>query len=140
MNRKGFATFLVALCIFAVAIVLLSAGNTNYNNSTQKEVFSETNLFLTNYTVLLNRQAQSCDWIELATCVKTKSDAILDELLYQNILQCNSRPVFTITGTSPTGFLLSGTLSCSYEINVDGELIFSNEFSKEISVEKSGAP
>jgi hypothetical protein len=134
MNRKGFATFLVALCIFVVAIIMLNAGNTNYNHSTQKEVFSENNLFLTNYTVLLNRQAQNCDWAELTTCVKTRSDAILNALLYQNSLQCN-KPTFSSNGQG-----VNGTLTCTYDIIVDGELIFQNEFNKELFVEKFGAP
>ena len=131
MNKKGFATVLVALCVFVVAIILINSGNYNHTDNTQKELFFEANLFLTNYTILLNRQAQSCELPALATCVQAKSTAILNKALYQNPLQCN-RPTFSIND----GASVSGTLNCLYEITVDSEIAFRNEFSKEIIVEK----
>jgi hypothetical protein len=78
---KGFATIIVTISIFLIAVLLLGA-NPNQDVS-YKQNFSEIKVTLSNYEMLLNQVAQGCDWTlrtnEIQNCIDSNSNIILSK-------------------------------------------------------------
>ena len=139
--NKGFIAILVTITFFVAAALLMGMQQQTPQSASFKESFSQSELFLSNYEILLNQAAQDCNWsstdANIKTCVETDSNHILGNGSAIRIIPPYTTCFTTAPNKSPGINTVSFDLNCTTNINTTKGTLFYNNFKKRITASKS---
>jgi len=128
---KGFVSIIAVMAVFVLAVIMLSATSITPKNSSFKESFLDTKLFLGKYETLLNQKMQDFDWTlgeqEITDEIILVSEEIMPKIRPPQT-QC-----YEISPQIENDYFVFH-LSCLTKIISGGKTLFENSYTKKIYV------